>query len=348
MRKHTLFFIIQAGLLLLVTGCGNRNNNPHPDVSDVHVDQPVIIRLEQMLATATPENYKEVFAGIERQYPEIFESYYRNFWGLVGTDSLHPVNVYDSLFFNVAGNEWMHRLNDSVQLIYKNMSDVEKEIKTAFTYYKYYFPDSTLPQLFTYLGPFVYQTLFDNNTLGIELDMYMGKHFGYYGSYENNIPEYVAQRLDKPFIVVNVMQSLMDGNIVSLGPEATLLDEIIAAGKMLYYLDCMLPDVEDSLKMGYTGKQIEWCQDNEGEIWKFLAGEELLFSKKTDDMRRYLGEAPTSVGMPDEAPGRVAVWMGWQIVRSYMHENKDVTLLQLFADPDALGILKESGFEPEN
>lgn len=335
-------------IVIHLCSCDNDNQNPKPDISDIQVEKVNIIRLEKLMKGASGENYVQVYSKIEQQHPLVFKSYYSNFWGLDPEDSLHSVNVFDSLYVNTSGNEWMNRLLDSVLMIYDNMADVEKDMEKAFTYYKYYFPDSSLPQLYTYIGPFVYQTLIDDSTMGIELDMYMGKNFGYYGSFENNMPQYITVRFERPYIVVNVMQSLVDGYVFSMEADATLLDEIIKQGKILYYLDCMLPDMEDSLKIGFTNQQLEWCNSNSGEIWKFLAGQELLFSKKIGDIRRYAEEAPTSMGMPEESPGRASVWTGWQIVRAYMREHPEITLMQLFNEPDGLKILKDSGYRPEN
>lgn len=350
-HKHTFFFVILCMvslIMLIASGCGKKNDNPHPDISDVPKQEVSIMRLEKMMSEANASNYQSVFAKIEEAHPEIFSAYYRNFWGLYKDDTTVVYNVYDSLFSNTLGNEWMSRLNDTISVVYAKMDDVETEIEQAYRYFKYYFPDSSLPQLYTYTGPFVYQTLFDDQTMGIELDMYMGQHFGYYGNFENNMPQYLTFRFDRPFISLNVMRSLMDGNIPVPGMEISLLDAMLREGKMLYYLDCVLPDMADSIKMGYTAAQIEWADDNEAEIWKFLAGEELLFSKRTDDHRRYLDEAPTSVGMPDEAPGRVAIWTGWQIVRAYMKENPETDLLTLFYEMDAIKLLKMSGYNPED
>jgi hypothetical protein len=226
------------------------------------------------------------------------------------------------------------------------MDDVEGELRKAIQYYRYYFPDSVLPVFYTYIGPFAYWAIIDEYGLGIELDMYMGEHFAYYGSFENNMPKYITIRCRKEFIVLNVMQALIDGTIPAAGAESTLLDEMIYEGKILYYSDLMLPETPDSIKIGYSTEQLDWCYDNEDEIWKYLVGEDLLFSKKTDHLRKYLGEAPTSVGMPDDAPGRVAAWTGWQIVRAYMKENKEVTLQELFNETEGLQILKESGYDP--
>ncbi len=330
----------------MFSACKKENINPTPDVSHIQTPDFEIVRLERLMGKALPTNYQQIYSEIETQYPEIFRSYYRNFWGFSENDSFPRTRIYDSLYANTDGNPWMRRLMDSVDLEYHEIGDIKNRLTKALTYYKYYFPDSTLPKFYTYVGPFVYWTLFDSTSMGIELDMYMGEHFANFGSFESNMPQYIITRCARPYIVINIMKSLVDGAIADLGAEASILDAMVAQGKMLYYLDCMLPDLEDSLKMGYTEEQIIWCGENEGEIWKFLAGQELLFSKRGDEKRRYTDEAPTSVGMPAQSPGRAAVWTGWQIVRSYMRENPDVDLIELFNNPDALSILKKSGYEP--
>jgi hypothetical protein len=153
--------------------------------------------------------------------------------------------------------------------------------------------------------------------------------------------------MDKSFMVADVMKGMMDGNIPSKEAEANLLDEMIREGKLMYYLDLVLPEEEDSTKMGFTSAQLQWCRDNEEEIWKFLAGEDLLFSTKAEHLRKYLSEAPYSYGMPEESPGRVAMWVGWQIVRSYMVKNENITLQQLFDKTDGLDILNSSNYKPD-
>ncbi len=349
--KHNGFFGILNMLAIaacMLTSCNHGYKNPKPDISHIPETKIELVRLEKLLFTAGPENYNQVYDQIRTQHPDIFQSLTENFWGLTVSDSLPLQKVYDSLYANTAGNQWMRQLYDSCMLMYDKMDDVEASLSEAFRYYRYYFPDSALPQLYTYTGPFVYWTMFDSATLGIELDMHLGPHFGYYGSYESNMPLYITIRCDKPYIQTNVMQSLVDGVVPSWGADATVLDEMLRYGKILYYLDCVLPDVPDSIKMGYTDAQIEWCYDNESEIWKFLAGEDLLFSKRTDDMRRYLGEAPNSQGMPEESPGRAAIWTGWQIIRTYMEENPDITLSELFLQMDAMRILKDADYNPED
>ena len=48
-----------------------------------------------------------------------------------------------------------------------------------------------------------------------------------------------------------------------------------------------------------------------------------------------------------ESPARVGAWVGWQIVKKYMANNKNVTLPQLLDDYDAQNILSLSGYKPK-
>jgi hypothetical protein len=40
------------------------------------------------------------------------------------------------------------------------------------------------------------------------------------------------------------------------------------------------------------------------------------------------------------------MWVGWQIIKSYMKNNKDATLEKLMAEPDAQRILSKSKYRP--
>jgi hypothetical protein len=50
--------------------------------------------------------------------------------------------------------------------------------------------------------------------------------------------------------------------------------------------------------------------------------------------------------MPVEAPGRVATWMGYQIVRAYMKKRGPENLRALVKEKDAQEILNKSGYRP--
>ena len=126
----------------------------------------------------------------------------------------------------------------------------------------------------------------------------------------------------------------------------SLLDNMVEKGKMMYLVDAMLPDTPDSLKIGYTETQLEWCEANEPAMWTYLIEQKMLYSTKRMDIVRYINDAPSTSGFPVESPGRSGVWIGWQIVRQYMKKHPDITLSELMSNKDYQKILNESEYDP--
>ena len=122
---------------------------------------------------------------------------------------------------------------------------------------------------------------------------------------------------------------------------------MVHEGKLLYYLDMVLPDAPDSTKIGYTQTQLNWCKQNEPEIWAFLTEKELLFSNQIREYNKLISEAPSVSGMPPETPGRIGIWVGWQIVRRYMQQNPKVSLDELMQIKDGQKILQGSRYKPK-
>jgi hypothetical protein len=108
----------------------------------------------------------------------------------------------------------------------------------------------------------------------------------------------------------------------------------------------MLPGTEDSLKTGYSASQLQWCIDNESDIWKLFLEENLLFSSDRLAYSKYLDEAPFTTGLANDSAPRIAIWTGWQIIKKYMDENPDITLEQLMNETDYQKILKLSKYKP--
>ncbi|MFT5958857.1 MAG: hypothetical protein ACI8VJ_000607, partial [Polaribacter sp.] len=75
--------------------------------------------------------------------------------------------------------------------------------------------------------------------------------------------------------------------------------------------------------------------------------EKLLFSTDTNLNKRFLEIAPFSKFYREQdnlSPGQVGVWVGWQIVTSYMKHN-DVSLQELL-QINELDLFKESKYKP--
>jgi hypothetical protein len=81
-------------------------------------------------------------------------------------------------------------------------------------------------------------------------------------------------------------------------------------------------------------------------MWTFLAEHKLLFTTDRMSIKRFIDDGPYTSAFTDQSPGRTGAWIGWQIVRSYMKQNKEVTLAELMAKDDFQEILNQSGYQP--
>ena len=122
---------------------------------------------------------------------------------------------------------------------------------------------------------------------------------------------------------------------------------MIYQGKLMYFMDALMPDMNDTLKIGYTKKQLNWCKKNEAQMWLNLVENKRLYSNKRMDIIRYINDGPYTNGFPLESPARTGIWIGWQIVRKYMKEHPEITVPQLMQDSDYQQILNDSKYFPE-
>lgn len=121
-------------------------------------------------------------------------------------------------------------------------------------------------------------------------------------------------------------------------------------GKVLYFLDQVLPEnIPDSIKIGYTANQYNWCQNFEGNIWSYFLTQELIYQSDLQKIQTYITDGPFTPGLGDQktsAP-KLGFFIGWQIVKKYMKENPDITLQQLIAETDSQKILTKSKYKPK-
>ena len=122
---------------------------------------------------------------------------------------------------------------------------------------------------------------------------------------------------------------------------------MIEKGKQWYLLDHFLPNTADSVKTGYTQKQLNWVKENEGNIWGFFTANTDIYTIDPAIIQDYIGEGPFTRGMPEGfAPGNIGQWVGWQIVKQFAGKNSKFSLQQVLAT-DAKTIFQGSKYKPK-
>jgi hypothetical protein len=117
-------------------------------------------------------------------------------------------------------------------------------------------------------------------------------------------------------------------------------------GKIIYFTKALLPEESDSLIIGFSKYQMEWCKANEEKMWTYLVENKKLFSTDLLTISKFVNPAPFTKDFTNQSPGRAAVWIGYQIINRYMAKNSEVTLQQLMLDKNYKEILRKSKYRP--
>lgn len=239
----------------------------------------------------------------------------------------------------------MRNTYDSCEMEYPDVSFLESGLTDAFKHFKYYFPNMPLPKVVTVMSGYNYGLVYYDSTLAISLDMYLGAHNAYYTML--SFPHYKTMHMTRDYMVSDAVYGWLESIFKPSEDKNDMLAQIVHEGKVMYALDAMLPNVNDTIKMRYTKKQWTWCKENEFNMWAFVIRQKLLYSTDLSDIAKLTDDGPfTSYFNHDISPSRTGYWLGWQVVRTYMENNPTVTLSQLMAEKSADKILKESEYKP--
>jgi hypothetical protein len=228
---------------------------------------------------------------------------------------------------------------------FPSMEGLEEKLTNVFRHFHYYFPARQLPKVNTMMSYFNYSMLRLDKSIGIGLEMYLGKDCDYYNRLE--YPKYKTVTMSKEYMLPDFVKAWMIVEFEDKNLKADFLTRIVTEGKIAYLVDAMLPRMDDTLKMGYSLSQLNWCRQNEGHIWSFFIKRKILYSTDYQEITQFTNVGPFTTGFSKESPARTGSWIGLQIVRSYMLKNKNVTLAQLMAEKDAQKLLAAASYRPK-
>ena len=258
-------------------------------------------------------------------------------------------------FFFPPGNEdavWLEKMQHSqwrelyneVEKQYANFDGKTAEIEDLFKHIIFYFPQTKIPKVYTVISEMDYhnKVIYTGDMLIISLELYLGSKHRFY-----EFPTYLTQNFTSSQILPDIAASFAQTKVTPPS-DLTFLSQMIYNGKQLYLKDLLLPEFADADKIGYSQEQLAWCRENEGYIWRYFIENNLLYDSDQKLMSRFISPAPFSkfyLEIDNESPGRVGTWIGWQIARSYMENNK--VSLNDFLKKDAKEIFEKSKYKPK-
>jgi len=285
-------------------------------------------------------------AALQHKYGPFYTDYIER---ILNAGTIADTAYFANLRQVFAGKPYQD-LKHEVDSVYPNLDKQEEELTDAFKRIKYYFPKKQLPKVYAYFSGFQAQTTLGNGYFGIGLDMFLGAKSKFYPALINTFPHYLSRRFTPENMTPRVIEGILREDMFpEKSGDKSLLSKMVYEGKMMYLMDLLLPNVTDSIKIGYTSQQMQWSQAFEANIWGFFMEENLLYETDYPKLQKYLNEAPFTPGLGEknESAPKLAVWIGWQIIRQYVIKHPDVTIQQLLAIQDAQQILNEAGYHPK-
>ena len=347
MMKHALlcFFIFS----FLFFSCGDESA---PDVSNIKVDLPVY-RFENDFFALDTTNITAGISTLQQRYGNFVMDFLVNIMGLppVTDTSGQSEKAIRQFIHDYAP---IHR--ESMEIFPGFESHRDKTMQ-GLRYVKYYFPGYALPaRIITFIGPM--DAYFEGSTggygdaitadgLAVGLQLHLGSNNPLYQSQvaQSLYPVYISRKFSPEYIPVNCLKNVVDDLFPDNSASRPLVEQMVEKGKRLYLLNKFLPHTPDTLKIGYTKKQLEGCYQNEGLIWNFFLTNSLLYNSEPSIIKSYIGDAPNTPEFGTGAPGYIGLFTGWQIVNKFMEKNEQLSLQQLM-QTDARKIFEESKYRP--
>lgn len=345
MRKKILPVIcILLTLCIIATGCIKKNKpvdvaKPQLTEEQTKTAKNVeinILRYEQDLFNIDQGNMAAAFAAMYGKYPD----------NIVAKDAWNNTDMLQSIreFIN---DPAIQEIYTATEAQFADMQDFRKQISPALTLYLTHFPNETVPDFCTLVSGIDFnmpQVFGYENTIFICLDMYLGPDCKLYS--QAGMPKYIAARCDKKYMAIDCFSKALVYKHLPDKTLVTLLDNMVDAGKTMLFTQTMFPTKEPQDILGYSKAQYKWAVSHEAAIWHKLIEKNLVYDNRDDVIRRMMDETPFTRDFGNDSPGRIGVFIGFQIVQSYMKTHPGTTLKDLMSMTDSQKILKESGYKP--
>lgn len=341
MKTRLVLFGVLA--LFLLSSCGK--NRLDVDVSSVKVAPVKLRHFEKAVFSIDTNNVAAGREKLAKEYGSFYTGYMERY--LCYNISLTSPSCNDSVLQFVHNELWL-TAHEHAQKALGDVSDLEKELEGACQHFKYHFPDKQLPSSVN-----IMMSGFSNNVkrlgndYGISEEMYMGPGDEIYDLAREWMPEYKRRRCKRENIVPDLVREWTHTEFPYNMNKTDFLSQLVFEGKQWYLLDAMLRDTPDTVKFLFTAKQLQWCEDNEANIWATFIKEKYLYGTSEQVNKTYLGDGNFTTSFDHASPSRTGCWIGYRIVKKYMDDHPNVTLPQLMAMTDAQVLQTQAQYKPK-
>ena len=294
-----------------------------------------LIRLDQQLFThKSPDSVRALL----NRNPDVAQLYF-NANG-AGNDTALVQELTNRL-----NNPALNEFNEQIQNRFGDMADLQNQLADAFTNIKKNFPQFRVPKVVTtvtgFMGPDLVVT---DSLIVIGLDYFAGPKAKFYPP-ASEFPQYILRRYNKDHLIPAIVFAISDQYNATNRQDQTMLADMVYYGKGYVFTKTMLPEVGDSLVIGYSDKQLTQTFNAQELVWGHFIDNQLLYQTNPAIKQRYLNERPFTAEIGQACPGAIGRWVGWRIVGRYHDEHTGVSIADLMRNADARLIFEQSGYK---
>jgi len=222
------------------------------------------------------------------------------------------------------------------------ISEIQTDLNEAFQRFHAMFPQRTMPKVFFTQSGWSTNVFATDSILSISLESYLGpENPGIQNIPVGDIPEYYKEDMRSEYLVADACLTWAKKPVEELHQGEDLLSTLIDMGKALYISECMIPDVSDEAMLKWTPEELSWAEQNEYEVWKILAHQDVLYDNRQREIVKWFNAGPfTGVdGIPQGSPPQLGQWIGWRMVHQFMAKSDTYTIDMLLQEKDKQKIL---------
>lgn len=338
MKSTSMNVLLTASILLLVTVNSCRKDQFRANVSGIELNLD-IRRFETELFGVDPSVIESFIPQWESEYG-IFFQHFNYVMGL--GNSSDP--EYSGRLREFVTDQMNYRIYERTMEVFPDLDSLTDELTLAFKRFRYFLPEKTVPRIVTFVSGFNQTAISDEGLLAVGLDKYLGINEPMYA--QVGVYQYLLQNMHPKKVVSDCMLFWAETEFSFNDSVDNLISHMIYRGKLMYFLNALVPEQPDTIRWGFTADQMNFCLTNEKQMWTYLVSNKLLFDTDRFTINKFILEGPFTNDFTNESPGRAAVWIGYRIVDSYMKKNPRMTMEEVLQEDDYMNILNLSAYNP--
>jgi hypothetical protein len=335
-NKIFVFYLLTT---LIFWGCKDKEK----EIASIPVKEIHLENFEDEIFSLNDKNFAEQNKILSKKYFPFYHYFVKN----IVYFRREMDSTYQLVLDFVNDKDIRYTYNETKKIFTpEERKKIENAIHQLHQHIHYYFPQKKLPERYlTFISGFNYQIVYPENTniIGIALDMYLGSKHQVYQWLQ--WPQYRVKQLQKEFIPVDIAKAWLFTEY-PYRKYNNLLEHAMYYGKIIYALKQLLPQTHDTLIFSYSQKQLQYCKKYEKNLWAYFLEENKWYDNSPKVLSQFLNDGPFTAAISKECPPRIAMYLAYKIVDSYVTKKKDVTLDQLLREENAQKILQESKYKP--